>query len=790
MAIKWGNSVNINGVTYRTGTDVSYSPTTITGSTSSVTVTTKVYIGTPGNYYASGTNLSYEVTGSESGSASGISWSFPLGGYTLVATLTETVTLNYGSTKSFTTRARIRPIFSAGTWTPYVNNNITIPARPISRPAAPTSLSVTRVKDTQQNLSWTRNSTTAAPYSSQQVYRSTNGGTAARVATLSGTATSWSDTSTVAGNVYTYYVRAINSAGNRNSTSVSISTTPTRPNAPTAVKNTTGDIVVTRPSLSPSATSWRVRDNGGATLATIPAGTSTWTHVDPNNAITHAYSIQAVSGSLSSAWSPNSATVQLLAPPNAPTNLSPNGTVLDKDKSTVLSWRHNSVDTTEQVYRQIRHRISTDNGATWGGWIEGSKVATTSENLTVSGWEGRVEWQVRTWGAMTSGGSDGTGASPWSAVASFTLSSRPMATAVSPSETVVDRPHATFEWAHYQPDGRPQTGWQIQVLDGSTVVASPSGSGTTTSWDSPEILETGQSYTWRVRTRDNLNQWSDWDSATFTVNFTPPNPPTIEAEWDSRGFMALSLAAVDDGTAPDTVSLTLQRSINGGPWETLAENLDPTTEYLDWSASPTGENVYRLIAVSSLPSTAHTDLTVTMPDAGDSLDGTCEVWLSAGPDLAITVRLWHVAERNVTMGRQRTLNQYEGRADLVETSSLHVPYAINVSVTLVPPTSGCSGTSPASREDLERVFSLPGPHLYRDGYGRYFYASLSALQYGDYYLDDATFTVTRADGGSSQDRADVGTYVGPYLVEVRPGEYVIYGGQTVEDTPGEWVWTP
>ena len=161
MAIQWGGYKSVGGpVDFRAGIDITYSPTTITSSTASVTVTTRIYLGASGSAEALGG--SYTVTGDDSGSATGVAWDLnPGGGTALFATLTETVTLNYGSTQTFTINATIRP---SGSWPGSVSHSrtVTLPARPVSAPAAPTNVAVSRVSDTRQTVTWTRNATTAA----------------------------------------------------------------------------------------------------------------------------------------------------------------------------------------------------------------------------------------------------------------------------------------------------------------------------------------------------------------------------------------------------------------------------------------------------------------------------------------------------------------------------------------------------------------------------------------------------------------------------------------------------
>lgn len=793
MAIQWGSYGSTGtGLSYRVGVDLSiaYPGGALDPTDTQATITGKVYVQMASGHTGYGINGRVVITGDHSQTTDGINWSVNSGGGTAqLLTFTDTVSLIYGSSQTYSVTARFRGV-TTWNFTPSKKATITVPARPYQRPAAQTSLSVARSSDTRQNLSWTRNATTAAPYSSQEVWRSVDGGSYARVASLSGTATSWSDTSTSANRRYTYRLRAVNSAGTSGySNTDAISTTPATPSAPTAAKLSNGDIRITRPSLSSVAVNWQVREVGGAVLATLSASTTTWAHPTPDPQVTHTYEIRAVSSdpTLYSGWSADSNTVQLLTPPAAPTNLAPNGAVRDAAKAIVLTWAHNPIDTTEQTRYQLRYRVK---GSSF--WttplpvLYGNQTATITADTWTNGQV--IEWEVRTWGAHTD-------PSPWSATATFTLSTPPVVGITNPTfAQVIDHPSHIFEWSYFQAEGRAQASWQVELWTGNLRRASANGSGTRTSWNSGPILQNGQTYTFRARVYDNLGAASDWDEVTFTVDYTPPLEPEVQGQWYDEGFVMLQMTPVNGGVAPETTSFTIERQIDGGPWVTLATDLPTDTEYLDRTAAPNGTNTYRVTAVSDLPSMASTTYDVVASQ-------NCYLYLNGGPGLSVIVRLRVISSRSLITGRRRVLNEYAGRFAPVETSGQMVPWEMSVSATMMPAgrtqtaegsrlRGGCSSIDQSDVDELEMLFSLPGPHLMRDGEGRYETVTLSDLSADLLYLGEVSFTMTRSSPATSEQLAAIMAYVGPVLTEGPLGEYRIVGGTTTSGDQGEWTWTP
>ena len=89
----------------------------------------------------------------------------------------------------------------------------------------------------------------------------------------------------------------------------------------------------------------------------------------------------------------------------------------------------------------------------------------------------------------------------------------------------------------------------------------------------------------------------------------------------------------------------------------------------------------------------------------------------------------------------------------VETSSVRAPRTVDVSAALLADTD----TTGSTRTDLEALFDLPGPHLYRDPLGRVMYGTLSPLLWsrdpGGY--GGLSFSITRSDRGTDTHLAGI-----------------------------------
>ena len=648
--------------------------------------------------------------------------------YVASATLSGTSTSHTTGTFSpnSTYRYRLRAVNSSGSsawaYTPTVR-------RPPSLPAAPTGATVTRGSDTSQTIRWTNHSPTSstAPYQKVQIQRWRVGtGTWATIATLTGAPTSYVDKSTTSNERYRYRVRAYNTSGYSGfSTTDYVSTTPAAPTGIKAVKNTDGNIVVTWSLASVKAPSgveiWRTADGVDRTAGVLLSATSTQyvdTAADPSQ--TWSYRVRAIAGSQSGDAAPTlygpfsarSNTVQLLTNPLAPTGLAPASEVRDGTEDIVLTWQHNEVDGTAQTAFEVQHQLQ--GSSTWE--TTGKTTSTTSRFTLPAGTYDngeRFRWRVRTWGQYAD-------PSPFATSVLVTLSTAPSVTITAPEDgEVVGSTQTGVAWDFFDPEGDAQAQWRATLIraDGETL-ETRTGTGTAGSLSRFNTrLDDGQNYTLQVEALDSTGLWSEPSQVTVTVEYPLPMPPDIRAEFDhDTGTVSVVIANPPaDAEHEETVSNELWRSINGAPWELVADGIPTDIAITDYIPALGTGNYYKVVAISELPSKAE-----STPVIVDTTDHRWWVWVNAGPGFSNMVRVRDNAEVQTSRDREKVLRAFAGRTSPVEYVGEQRNRTVSLSARLAPDSS----TGP----EIELLADLPAPACIRTPAGHRYFVSTGAPQ--------------------------------------------------------------
>ena len=763
MSIAWGSWEYSGGNGMRVGVEATISKPS--HSSSSVTATFKIWTGNQYNY---GDPQTMNFEGNLGGS-SGYTNNQGSGSSTLRFTKTYTYTYpggSYGSSPgSVSGGGTVSGAYNGVT--PSKTVSIAVPARPYATPAAPHGMIASRNSDTSAAVRWSNNPSSGAPYTNltlqRQTYTNGSWGSFSTIATLSGGTTSYTDTKISANHIFKYQVRANNSVGSSGwAQSGFVYTTPAAPTSVSAAMGPTGTTIAvtwTRADYRSSDIRFTVqRSVNGAAYGTVASliNATSWTDNAPGGG-SNTYQVQAVSTApnpdLASGFT-KSNVVATIVPPLAPSNLSPNGVVIDLGQDATFSWKHNpGGDQAAQSKAELS--TSADAGVTWTVLVTLTQVDSSyllSAGTLTNG--PTYQWRVRTQGVAS------VGWSPYSAVATVTGRDQPTVTldpAQPPPSLGVLPLVVAWEWNQGQ--GDLQAAWVAELYGpDNTLLETLGASDASTSATFSAAMADQVTYTVRVRGMSSRNQWSEWATTTTTVSLLPPVAVPIQAEeFSCSGTVGLTLIpdeAVEGSTVPvDYVDV--QRRINGGEWVTIMVHVEVPTSVLDMTPPSVGTTEYRLIITSITPSQQVGPI-VTVE--GENL---CEhgvdngewVFVSYGLDFSTVLRFHGNPEIGSTTGRTRVAQHFLGRPDPVALLGGNTTTTVKAAGALhyaeccyeLDPAGDCHHDSPVA--DWEAAGTDSGVVLYRDYTGRRIFGLLSEVECSFAYVNYGTvsFTVTEID---------------------------------------------
>ena len=606
-------------------------------------------------------------------------------------------------------------------------------------PGTPTGVSATRVSDTQISVAWSQSSASNGQPETNDIVWQTNGVWDSQVSVL---ATNSATVSAAPNQKKQYQVRAWNSgAGFSNWSAFSnpVYTTPAAPTSVIATKKANLDVDITFVDKVAYAEHthevWHGTVSGGLTtwdsspLATLPNGTTLYTHTAPDASKVHAYQVRARAGSLASAFVVSN-TIQLLVAPGKPT-VPAMPSAWDKAIDQTFSWVHNSLDTTPQAYYEYSRSI--DGGATW---VSGGKVASTVSQRVIAANSfpagTALSMRVRTWGAATTGGSDGTGASPWSDPVTVTMKTAPTATITSPvngSTTNDSTIRVTVGFS--QPEGATFVKAQVQLLQGATLLETLDSNiqnGITFSTQA----QNGVTYTIRARVQDSNGLWSAWVSSNVNVAYLAPVPAQVTATFlPETGYGQLDVAIpAPDGSHSAAVTLTITRKIDDSE-ESVVTNwpVSSALTFLDTVPTVNGINVYTITTTSALGATSVTTVNLVTTECR-------RAYLSKGSGFNSVV---------VFGGNLSVSESLEVASDTVSAAGRTKPiglYGIETNVQLKVQ-SYLFESFGSSMDAVRALLLAPGEACYRDPDGRRVFGavkgSISSKKVG---RGDLSFTIT------------------------------------------------
>lgn len=543
----------------------------------------------------------------------------------------------------------------------------------ITAPVAPSSLSVTRNSDTNMTISWTRNASSDQPYTNIKLYRYDNITAAYYLkATLSGSATSYTDTSTSANKYYKYKVLATNAAGNSSySNEDTIKTTPGIPADVEAARSgttvniswndeaTAENYFTIQRKTSTDGISW----SSYSTLSSTIAANSE-SYIDSSPANYNQYQVRSDTTSPNTLHSNYSESniVQILRYPDPPENVEPvDDLAIDIDGPIPITWTHNPVDDSAQTYYSIRFR---EYGGAWSLYVNKTASSTGASNVSTASFTvGRWEFEVRTWGAASTGGesSDGSGYYEGSGytLGSFTLSTVPEGTITDPNG-IDDYAYSvlTCTWSYSQDESNAQVQYICRLYDENDILLeTKQASNADTSTVFVYALENATDYKVTLEVKESTGLWSVLDEVEFTTDFYVPPTPTIEIETGDNATAIITITNPSpSGTEVATDHNTLYRSVDGTEtWQIVKDNIEPNTSVTDYIPLLNGTTYYYVEAVSATPSMAVSSQdSITL-----SLIG--EYYLNSGDEYSDYIKLYGDVSLSERFGIDVKTQMYEGR---------------------------------------------------------------------------------------------------------------------------------
>lgn len=298
-----------------------------------------------------------------------------------------------------------------------------------------------------------------------------------------------------------------------------------------------------------------IRVDGGATTATIPAGTFTEGTGQIQIAIT-----TTAGGTAVSDW----ITVNNTDETGTAIAVSPRGVRVDGDTNQVFAWDYDSPTGTPQTKAELQ--VSYDGGGEWQELVtvQGDARQTTVNAGTLEA--GTAAWRVR---CFNSDGNPGE----YSAAAYIIVAKKPL----PPSYVTTNgKPRLSVEWASVN-----QQGYQVQVMSaGQVLFDSGTIFGLAKQLTLPEFLPDGD-FTTQVRIIDKQGLWSNWVSIDGSVQNVPAEPISastakkhfgVSVEWTTEGEYQdfyLLRDGIPIGKAGAEASEWTDWTANGQHWYTV-----------------------------------------------------------------------------------------------------------------------------------------------------------------------------------------------------------------------------
>jgi hypothetical protein len=209
-----------------------------------------------------------------------------------------------------------------------------------------------------------------------------------------------------------------------------------------------------------------------------------------------------------------------------------------------------------------------------------------------------LQWRVKLWDS-----DDVEGA--WSDYHLFYLRTAPTVALTSPADPF-ETPQPTIQWTFTPSNGRPQTQWQVYIIDESTdeevYARAGSGNGTSHVVDNGSILQNSNDYTFGVRVYDSSGMAATDELTNVTSGWDPPDQPAITvntANFEEDGYVRITWTDASEDAEFDSYRV-YRKDEESTDWVLLAETFSDETSYTyDDYLAPSGIQVtYAVVQVA------------------------------------------------------------------------------------------------------------------------------------------------------------------------------------------------
>jgi Zn-dependent metalloprotease/transcriptional regulator CtsR len=475
-------------------------------------------------------------------------------------------------------------------------------ASPLPPPAAPSGLTATPISSSRIDLAWVDNATYEGGF---KVERSADGVSFTQIAVLGANSTSYSSTGLVAGQTYTFRVRAYEGANDSAWSNTASATTTSGPAAPSNLAATpvsSSRIDLTWTDNATTEQGFKVeRSTDGVSftqIALLGVNATAYSNTGVVTGIAYSYRVKSYNGPNDSAPS-NTASVTPLPAPAAPGNLV--ATPISASRID-LAWTDNA--TYEQGFKVER---STD-GVTFAQIaLVGANTTTYASTSLAAGTT--YTYRVRAY--------DGPNDSGYSNTASATTPSGPPAPS-SLAATPVSPSRIDLAWTD---NATNEQGFKIERSTGGawSVIATVGVNVTTyaNTW-----LSSGVVHSYRVKAYDGPNE----SAYSNTVSASPLPPPAAPTGLVATPVTSsrIDLAWTDNAT--NEQGFKVERSTDGVTFVTVAVLSVNATGYSVTSLNASTTYAFRVRAYEgpndSVPSNTASASTQAPPAAPTGLTAT------------------------------------------------------------------------------------------------------------------------------------------------------------------------